>query len=449
MRENWRKYQISNAPRYTSYPSALHFDETIGNTDYRNALEHLDAYDAISIYIHIPFCRKLCWYCGCNMSVENKYERTRPYLVALLKEIQNVASILHGRGVTTQIHFGGGTPNYLHTEDIKTILEAIEIGFGITDRTPVVMELDPRLCSTEKIQELAGISVTRMSLGVQDFSLDVQKAINRVQSFERIEECVSAMRQADIHDISFDLLYGLPKQTICNFAETINKTLSLAPDRISLFGYAHLPLQIQHQQLIHKENLPSSALRAELAEFASKNFQDAGYQRIGFDHFAKPENAIAQANFKGRLNRNFQGFTEDPALHVIGFGVSAISHIHNLYAQNNKSLSAYNLNISENGLAVARGISVSLLSQKIGQWIKQLLCHGIASLKDYQNITNLGEEEMQTLSAKMAPFIADGLVEVRGSDIVIAKEARIFARLIAAQFDPLVAQEPYKLSQAV
>jgi oxygen-independent coproporphyrinogen III oxidase len=436
MQKKWHKYLTRPAPRYTSYPSALHFNAAVGAKEYHTALENIGLYEPISIYIHIPFCTQLCWYCGCNMRVENDHERARPYLDAVIAEITQVGKILSGRGVVSQIHFGGGTPNYFAPKDLRRILDQVEQSIGFTDLSPVCMELDPRLCTSKGIHELAAIGITRMSLGVQDFAPKVQEAINRVQSYEMIESCVSAMREAGIEDISFDLLYGLPLQKADSFADSLRKTISLSPERISLFGYAHLPEKILHQRLIRDEDLPSPIERAKLAALADEAFLKAGYQCIGFDHFAKPQTAIARAAQEQRLARNFQGFTEDTAKNVIGFGPSAISQIHGLLAQNAKYISDYQQTIASNNLATQKGAKASSVERRLGDWIDELLCRQQADLSDWYEIVAPDDDDWQVLREELQQFEADHLITLAGDLITIRPEARAFSRLIAAVFDP-------------
>ncbi|MHA7872834.1 MAG: radical SAM protein, partial [Hyphococcus sp.] len=280
MQDLWAKYAISRAPRYTSYPSALHFTDSVGQKELAAKLKTVPLYQPLSIYAHVPFCKQLCWYCGCNMRVENNYRRALDYVEALIGEIRLLGSYLNGSGRTANIHFGGGSPNYLSPDDLGRILAAIELELGLTDDARLAIELDPRLVREGDIAQLVAHGFSRMSLGVQDFDPDVQKAINRVQSFEMIEACVSDMRQAGVNDVSFDLLYGLPKQTTRSFAATVAKTIALAPDRLSIFGYAHLPSAIRRQRLINERDLPDDALRRDLAAIADDALTAAGYQQV-------------------------------------------------------------------------------------------------------------------------------------------------------------------------
>ncbi|GGD12446.1 oxygen-independent coproporphyrinogen III oxidase [Aquisalinus flavus] len=448
MKEPWQKYLDLSVPRYTSYPSALFFGP-MEPAPYRHALREIGPYEPVSLYIHVPFCQQLCWYCGCNMRVENRYERTRPYLDALKREIHQVAAALAGRGRTSQLHFGGGTPNFLHAEDLISILDEIENAFGLTDGTPIAIELDPRLSSAASITNLARIGVTRMSIGVQDFDPFVQAAINRIQSYELVHDCVAAMRTSGVGDISFDLLYGLPRQTEHTMRETLRKTLSLAPDRVSLFGYAHLPDRLRHQRLIDDAELPGRSERSALAELGADTLVSAGYRRIGFDHFALPHTAIANADAAGRLNRNFQGFTEDQARCVIGLGPSAISSVNGVHAQNEKSVDGYTRLLDEGHWATTRGIVSTPEQRLIGDWIHGLLCRHEACLAEYFNIAGREQSAMESLMDRLAPLQRDGLIQLSGDRLTIEPGARLLSRAIAAVFDPAVHNSGARLSPAV
>lgn len=449
MEANWQKYLTSNVPRYTSYPSALSFGEQVGVDEYAKALENIGQYEPISLYLHIPFCKQLCWYCGCNMRVENRDERISQYVDVLIDEIESVGARLSGRGNVSQVHFGGGTPNTLTIADIERLLSAIEFQFGLTDSTPVVMEIDPRLCGVFQASQLVRLGINRFSIGVQDFDPDVQEAINRPQSFELVKNCMSELRDAGVKDISLDVLYGLPHQKLCTIRKTIEQVIDLRPDRVSLFGYAHMPGRFKHQQLINEDALPSRDLRVTLSESAAKQLIKAGYERIGFDHFALPDSAIARVTRAKQLNRNFQGFTEDPSQNVLGFGVSAISSVHNLLAQNAKFLPDYTGAVSANGLATERGLIADLEEEDLGDWIRGLLCDMEASLSRYFEIVNASQNVQDGLMKDLGPLIEDGIVEITGEFLKIKQEAKALARSVAAVFDPQVTTEKNYASPAV
>ncbi|PQA88887.1 oxygen-independent coproporphyrinogen III oxidase [Hyphococcus luteus] len=445
MKPEWRKYLAARAPRYTSYPSALHFDSSVSREDYADRLSAVELYEPLSLYVHVPFCKKLCWYCGCNMRVENDYSRALRYVSALAKEISLVGGRLAGAGRPRSVHFGGGTPNYLLVDEIADILQAIELEFGLTDDARLAIELDPRLIRDDDINRLADLGFERMSLGVQDFDHEVQLAINRVQSFDMIESAVGEMRRAGVNDISFDLLYGLPKQTLGAFKESLEKTLALAPDRVAVFGYAHLPSALPRQRLIDSESLPGADLRVDLAELADEMLIAAGYRRIGFDHYAKPDNPLAVADREGRLRRNFQGFTDDLAVTTLGFGASAISSVNGLHVQNEKSLTGYYDDIAAGRLPVARGIELTATEIAIAGVIQDLLCKGSANIAPV--LAAVAPGEAVEICARLDMLEADGLISWGGNIVLIEAEARPLSRCVAMALDPY--EFPHKSKPSV
>ncbi len=434
MKHEWRKYLSAQAPRYTSYPSALYFDGAVDADRYAAQLDAIGPDEPLSLYVHVPFCRQLCWYCGCNMRVENDYDRALRYVDGLIKEIRLTGERLAGRGRPVALHFGGGTPNYLRREELARIIDALDEELRFADDAKLAMELDPRLVSGGDIECLATLGFNRMSLGVQDFNEDVQRAINRVQSFEMIDGCVNAMRAAGIDDISFDLIYGLPKQTIESFAASMARAIALSPDRLAVFGYAHLPQALPHQRLIPQETLPEAALRAQLSAIADEMLTDAGYIRIGFDHYAKPGNLLAQALRAGALKRNFQGFTDDTAKTALGFGVSAISFVNGVYAQNEKSVAPYLAAVNEGRLPAARGVARDRRDDAASAAIERLLCRLETDLAGLFNLLN--EAEVAQIDDKLAGLARDGVIERDGATVRLREDAWPLSRVVAAAIDP-------------
>ncbi len=434
MRPEWRKYLSWRTPRYTSFPSALHFDEQVAAADYSQRLGEVGLYEPLSIYVHIPFCRQMCWYCGCNMRVENDYGRALRYVRALSQELHLIGDALRGAGRTRAVHFGGGTPNYLKIEEIGAILGAIELALGLTDSARLAIELDPRLIGDGDVARLAALGFNRMSLGVQDFDVEVQAAINRIQSFDLIEAAVGEMRRAGVNDVSFDLLYGLPKQTITSFAETIDKTIALSPDRVAVFGYAHLPAALPRQRLLDAAALPPEEMRADLAAMADDQLVGAGYRRIGFDHYAKPDNPLARAENEGRLRRNFQGFTDDPADTTLGVGASSISFVGGLYAQNARALGDYYRQIESQELATVRGLVLSPKEARIGRTIREILCRSTADIADL--LAALSPMEANAVCARLDELAGEGVISWDGAIVALATDARVLSRIVAAALDP-------------
>lgn len=434
MRVEWRKYLGARMPRYTSYPSALAFSSDVGAAEQTARLGALSLYEPLSLYVHAPFCRSLCWYCGCNMRVENRYERALRYVSALQKEFSIIAGAMGGAGRVRSVHFGGGTPNYFKVEEIADILAAIECEFGLTDDARLAIELDPRLVEGEDVAELAELGFGRISIGVQDFNADVQRAINRMQDYDMVERVVSDARAAGVDDLSFDILYGLPRQTLQSFDETLTTAIALAPDRISMFGYAHAPAAAPRQRLIDETALPDAQLRADLALLADRRLIAAGYRRIGFDHYARPENALAAADRAGRLKRNFQGFTNDPGTTTLGFGLSAISTLGDLIVQNEKSLGAYYARIAAGASPAARGVVRTPSEMKIGAAIMDVLCRGETDLAPV--FAAMSDDAREKALAALARLEADGLATLANGRLCVPEEARLLSRLSAAAIDP-------------
>lgn len=370
------------------------------------------------------------------MRVENNYQRALGYVDALLDEIRIVGGFLSGNGRPVSVHFGGGTPNYLSPEDLGRILNTIELELGLTDDAGLAIELDPRLVRKDDIMSLAAQGFSRMSMGVQDLEPAVQQAINRVQSYDVVEAGVSAMRQAGVNDISFDLLFGLPKQTANSFAATIAKTIALAPDRVSVFGYAHLPAALPRQRLIKSDDLPDEALRRDLAAIADDMLTSAGYQKVGFDHYAKPDNALAVAAREQRLRRNFQGFTDDVAETTIGFGATAIGFVNGLYTQNEKDVRAYCEAVKERRLPAARGVERTKRDQAVAEAISALLCCFTTDLAPVLSLTSASD--VTRIESNLDALESDGVICRDGTIITMRENARSLSRTVAAAFDPYI-----------
>ena len=451
MKQEWRKYLGLRAPRYTSYPSALHFDEQVSAEDYGARLGETALYEPLSLYIHVPFCKSLCWYCGCNMRVENDYGRALRYVDALRREIALAGKALSGAGRARSIPFGGGTPNFLKVEDLERVLDAIEAELGLTDSTSLAIELDPRLIRNGDIDRLAALGFGRMSLGVQDFDAGVQAAINRVQRFELVESAVGEMRRVGLTDISFDLLYGLPRQTLQSYKETLEETVALSPDRVAVFGYAHLPAALPNQRLIDEHSLPGAELRADLALLADEMLVAAGYVRIGFDHYAKRDNPLARAARTGRLRRNFQGFTDDLSETTIGFGASAISFVGEMYAQNAKTLGEYYACVEKGRMATSRGLVLSPRERVIASAIRTFLCRSEVDIRPL--LAAFAPRDANSICANLDKLEVDGVIRWNEDIVTLAPGANILARVVAMALDPYEAaigcEQGRALAQAI
>lgn len=414
-------------PRYTSYPTAMEFADDVGTDAYAQALDAVDAATPISLYVHIPFCEQICWYCGCNTGAAGRKHRLADYLAALQSEITLVAKRLGGRGRVQRIAFGGGSPNAIAPVELVRLLDLLLTLFD-AHRPEISIELDPRGFSAEWALVLAAARVTRVSLGVQTFAPHIQQAIGRIQPLSHIERVVAGLRLRDIDAINFDLMYGLPGQTLADLDETLDETIRLAPSRISLFGYAHLPNMIPRQRQIDASDLPDHELRFEQARRGYERLTDAGYVPVGFDHFALPGDALAAAAKQGRVNRNFQGFTEDDATVLVGFGASAISRFPDLIVQNEKKAGAYRDIIGEGRLASARGVRLSEDEQRRAHHIRELLCLGK---------TKLDSDEHLAVRETLADYERRGIIGWDKSELVIRARGLPYARHIASEFDLL------------
>lgn len=437
MKSEWRRLLSERAPRYESYPSARCFDRAVTADDYADRLSGVELYEPLSIYVHVPFCRNPCWCCGSDVRIENGYRGALRYVSAVQKEMRLVGARLNGAGTTQSVHLGGGAPNYLLIDEIAEILKTIELEFGLTDNARLAIELHPALLREDDVSRIAALGFRRMTVGVYDFDPAVQAAINCVQSSELIDRVVAEMRSAGVPDVSFDLLYGLPKQTFQSFTASLEKTIALSPDQVSVLGYAHLPAAIARQQLIDPQRLPGPELRADLALLADATLIAAGYRRIGVGHYAKAGNALAKAARERRLKRNLQGFTEDAGTTVLAFGVSAVSSIAGLHVQNEKGVAAYYEKISANVLATAIGVESSAVEAIIGAAINDLFCYGAANIAPLLMV--LQAFEAAAICRRLESLEKEGIIDWQGDVIRIIDDARLLSWAVAAAIDPYAA----------
>ena len=394
-------------PRYTSYPTAVEFSSSCGAEEYVRALRDIPPGTALSLYVHIPYCQSICWYCGCNTGAAGKIQRLTAYLEALESEIALIGRLLGGRGKVRHIAFGGGSPNAITAVEFVRLL----------DRITTIFEAS---------------NVGRVSLGVQTFAPHVQEAIGRVQPLADIEKAVSALRLRGIDSINFDLMYGLPKQSLQDLDETLVQAIRLRPSRISLFGYAHMPDMIARQRRINAENLPDAKLRFAQSALGYERLTQAGYVAIGFDHFALPTDTLAIAAEEGRVHRNFQGFTDDPNDVLLGFGASAISHLPGILLQNEKNVGRYRSMVSSNQVATVRGVGIDEETRKRGAIIESLLCQGQV---------HAGASRMLPQADILDIFEEKGLICRRDGKLVITEAGRPYARHIASLFDQFRSQQ--------
>ena len=424
-------------PRYTSYPTADRFNEAHSPEAHERALRErsLGAARPLSVYVHIPFCQSVCYYCACNKVVTRDLSRGPNYLRALEREWDRVARCLDSDSRVTQLHLGGGTPTFLDDEHLGQLLTSLRshLRWGAVEAG---IEVDPRTVTPDRVRALRDLGFNRISFGVQDFDPLVQQAVHRVQDTAMVFALVKAARAVGFESINVDLIYGLPRQTVESFQRTLDTVAGLAPDRIALYGYAHLPTRFKPQRRIHIEELPTAADRVHLLHQAIDTLGLAGYDYIGMDHFALPADPLAVARRQGRLHRNFQGYTTQPDCDIIGLGVSAISRVGASFAQNHRELSQWQDAVSRDQLPVARGIELNaddLLRQSV---IHSLMCHGRLDF-DSLSIAHLCDVR-QVLSRELNDlhrFESLGLLEQDAHGVVLTAMGWYFVRNIAMVFD--------------
>lgn len=424
-------------PRYTSFPTAAEFGAEVGARDFAEAIGTADG--EVSLYVHIPFCQEICWYCGCNTGRTNRQERLAGYIDALHREIAMVGQMLPASARVRRIAFGGGSPNAIAPTDFVRLMLSLTQSFPLDD--PLIsIELDPRTLDDRWGEVLAGVGVERASLGVQTVSPALQQAIGRVQPAELIERCTNMLRRAGVTSLNFDLMYGLPGQDRAQLEETLRYAVGLDADRLAVFGYAHVPHLIPRQKRIDASALPDHEARFAMAQGAHDLLVDCGYVPVGFDHFALPGDPLAQAALSGRLHRNFQGFTDDAAPVLIGLGASAISSFPQLLAQNEKNAGRYRMMLSQNRVTAVRGLRRSEGDRARGKVIEGLLCSGRGELPPAL---------LAEASDRLLPFIARGLATIEDRTLVIPDGGRAYGRAIAAIFDPYRAAAISSFTSAV
>ncbi|MCY7339030.1 MAG: oxygen-independent coproporphyrinogen III oxidase [Sphingomonas bacterium] len=442
------RYADRPLPRYTSYPTAPHFSAAVGRDTYRDWLLAVPADSSASLYLHIPFCRSMCWYCGCHTTITARDAPIAQYLAALHREIDLVTDALPGRMKAKHIHFGGGTPTLMKPEQFGLLMDRLRARFDLAADAEVAIEIDPRTLEVAMIDALAAGGVTRASLGVQSFDPLVQRAINRVQSFDETKQAIEGLRAAGIAAVNFDLIYGLPKQTVESCIETAVQALELAPDRFAVFGYAHVPQFKLHQRNIQQSELPNGAARFAQSEAIAAVLVGADYVRIGLDHFAKPDDELARAFEAGTLHRNFQGYTTDACDTLLGFGASSIGRLPAGYVQNAVLIGEYQRRISAGELAVAKGRGFAPEDRLRGAIIERIMCDFRVDLDEVCG--RFGGDSRQ-LSATIAldPLIRDGIAHRDKGIVTLADAARPLVRVLAAAFDQYLDESPAHHSRAV
>lgn len=428
-------YGEERLPRYTSYPTAPHFSKAIGPDTYARWLGELPAGASASLYLHVPFCREMCWYCGCHTQIARRDELIAGYLRTLRNEIVQVAETIGRRIKVEHIHFGGGTPTIMAPEAFAELMATMRQKFFVLPSAEIAVEIDPRTLTADMVEAMRLSGVNRASLGVQSFDPVVQRAINRVQSFEQTASVVEQLRRAGIAGINFDLIYGLPHQTVASCLDTVRRSLTLAPDRLSVFGYAHVPEFKKHQRMINEGVLPDGLARHDQACAIANALKEAGYVQIGLDHFARPDDAMAVAFEEGTLRRNFQGYTTDNSEVLLGFGASAIGHLPQGYVQNEVQIGAYAQSIAGGRLATAKGYGLTDDDRLRADIIERIMCEFSADLGDICARHGAEAGAMLSSAARLKPLISDGVVRLEGNRLAVAKDSRFLVRSVAAAFD--------------
>lgn len=427
------KYNYSG-PRYTSYPTALEFDDSFTEGDLLSAIAGSKS-DKLSLYIHIPFCAKLCYYCGCNKVITRHQHKADQYIEYLAAEIVKRAPLFKHYTVT-QMHWGGGTPTFLNPKQIIKLSSLLKSHFNFAEQGEYSIEVDPREIELSMLDALKEAGFNRISIGVQDFNKEVQVAVNREQDEDFIFALIKKAKEMGFVSTNVDLIYGLPHQTPETFAETIQRILDLSPDRLSVFNYAHLPARFAAQRKIKDEHLPSPQQKLDMLHQTIETLTGAGYQYIGMDHFAKPDDELAKLQREGRLHRNFQGYTTQEECDLLGLGVSSISQIGDCYAQNQKDIRPYYEAIDEQGHALWKGCKLNRDDEIRRAVIKQLICHFELDMAKMEQQLGIQFEEYFAEDLKLLQtFIDDKLVNIENRQISISPTGRLLIRNICICFD--------------
>lgn len=448
------RYDV-NAPRYTSYPTAPHFRSDFGAAQLREAIRASNEDPIprdISAYVHVPFCMSPCFYCGCARIITNDQGKAEPYLVRLYREIEAVAALFDRDRCLAQLHFGGGTPNFLSADQLVELIETLGRHFSFSRRPDREFgaELDPRFCDGDYVQRIAAAGINRISLGVQDFDPEVQRAVNRIQSVEQTRDVIEGARRAGVRSVNLDLIYGLPRQSTDSFARTLEQVIALRPDRIATYGYAHLPERFKAQRQIDKYDLPDANTRLGLLQQTVEVLTAAGYRYIGVDHFALPGDDLALALDAGTLQRNFQGYSTHAACDLIGFGMSAISHVGASFSQNAKDLPGYYLALDHNRLPIARGLQLGDDDLLRAELIQRLMCTGTLDIRAFEEryLVDFACYFQRSLD-RLRPLEADGLVTCSPKHITVSARGQFLMRNIAMCFDAYADTPDIRYSRAV
>ncbi len=433
-----QRYDLAG-PRYTSYPTAPQFNEQFSIEHWQQAVASSNRVGKpLSLYFHIPFCETVCYYCGCNKIITADKNKSERYVQALLKEIDLQAQYVNTNRPVKQLHWGGGTPTYLSDAQMQTLMRHTASTFNLIDddQGEYALEIHPQSASPERLELLRALGFNRLSIGIQDFNSEVQKAVNRFNTQEEVSALITAARQLNYRSVSVDLIYGLPKQTLTGFMQTLNQVIAMRPDRLSLFNYAHMPHLFKVQKQINEADLPAATIKLQILHSAIDQLLSEGYQYIGMDHFALPEDELSQAQNSGHLHRNFQGYATNGDCDLLGFGVSSINSVNNTYAQNIKTLDAYYDKIENNQLPLLKGYALNTDDQIRRAVIKELACHfslNFAALEKSWAIEF--ETYFKQELAELEPMMTDGLLKRTEQGIEVLTAGRLLVRRVCMVFD--------------
>ena len=433
-----QKYDVSG-PRYTSYPTADRFVEAFGEADCRHWLDKRNIggiNQPLSVYVHLPFCDTACYYCACNKVVTSDHAKSAKYIKYLAKELSLVGALLGDDRRIKQMHWGGGTPTFLHRDEMSSLVDALNGQFERDPDCECSIEVDPRRIEPGRMQFLAKLGFNRLSVGVQDFDPAVQQAVHRIQGEDETRRVIDEARANGFRSVNLDLIYGLPRQTVGSFSATLDRILALSPDRVALYNYAHLPAVFKTQRRIRESDIPAPETKLRIMTLAIGTLTRAGYVYIGMDHFAKPEDELAVAQRQGRLHRNFQGYSTHPDCDMLGFGISAIGRIGPTYYQNLKTLEEYYEALDDNRIPVWRGIELTPDDLVRRAVIQALTCHFRVSVESIElsylvDFRRYFAEELKDL----ARYEQEGLVEIQPDWVVVTPKGRLLVRVLAMVFD--------------
>lgn len=442
-------YARRAVPRYTSYPTAPHFEKDFPEDVYRTWLASLAPAEPLSLYVHIPFCKQMCWYCGCNMKLTARYQPVRSYVDHLCTEIALVAAHMPRRMQVAHLHFGGGTPTALHPDDLEKIIRTLEQHFDFTPDAERAIETDPRTMTDEMMARMGALGFNRASLGVQEFDPTVQAAINRIQPAALVQKTTEKLRAVGVKGINYDLIYGLPQQTEAALCKTVQECLVMKPDRIVLFGYAHVPWMAKNQRMIDEAALPGAEERAAQARSSAQALIDGGYVPIGIDHFALPGDELAIASREGRLHRNFQGYTDDDARALIGFGATSIGRTPFGYVQNQSETGAWARAIEAGHLPIAKGHAMTIDDCLRAYVIERIMCDGAIDLDAAAAFFDVAPDWYLPECEQLDLMARDGLLTREGAKITLTPAGAGLARVVAATFDTYLLRDRARHSVAV